>query len=84
MAGTTDWTNADQNGTKYEISEVVIHPENANNRNIDLALIKVKEEIVFSDTIQSIDLPTADVIKPLYVLKISAWGSSNTVSFIYT
>ncbi|XP_051158123.1 chymotrypsin-2-like [Leptopilina boulardi] len=75
MAGTTDWT--DKNGTIYNITEVVIHPDNANNRAIDLALIKVKQEIIYSDTIKNVELPYKDMVKPYLPLKISAWGASS-------
>ncbi|XP_043467376.1 chymotrypsin-2-like [Leptopilina heterotoma] len=81
MAGTTDWTNLDKSGTIFNVSEVVVHPENANNRAIDLALIKVKQEIKFTDTIKSVDLPYRDLTSQYLPVKITAWGaaSSNTV-----
>lgn len=80
MAGTTDWTNLDKTGTIFNVSEVVVHPENANNRAIDLALIKVEQKINFTDTIKSIDLPYRDLTSQYLPVKITAWGAASSVS----
>ena len=80
MVGTLDWTNLGKEGRKHKISEVFIHPENENDRSIDIALIKLETPIQFSKIVKSINLPNSDIEKPGLPAVVSGWGVSNKAS----
>lgn len=84
MAGTPDWTNLGKQGTKHRVNVAFIHPENANDRSIDIALIQLENPIQFSKNVKSINLPDSDIEKPGLPVVVSGWGENNKASSLIT
>ncbi|XP_043470354.1 serine protease 38-like [Leptopilina heterotoma] len=77
VVGTSNLSHLEANSVKYEISKVIEHPKfNVDNQmHNDLALIKIRGTIIFSDNIHPIKLPPVDLNLHSIPVIASGWGS---------
>uniref|UniRef100_A0ABD2X3H8 Peptidase S1 domain-containing protein n=1 Tax=Trichogramma kaykai TaxID=54128 RepID=A0ABD2X3H8_9HYME len=72
----------DQNGTIYEVEEIIMHENYTTNPNVyyaaDIALIRVAEDIVFNDRIQPVKLASSkhpeDLLPVGTPVVVTGWG----------
>ena len=80
MTGVIYWNNLGSDGTRHEISKVIYHPEfDLMTVSNDLALIKIKDSIKFSNYVKKIDLPTSNLNVQNLPVVFAGWGKINEV-----
>lgn len=75
----------DEGGDEY-YSERVIGHEDYNSRLIrhDIGLIRVDKDIVFSDSVQPINLPTqSNLHESNYYAVLSGWGTTSVRIYLF-
>lgn len=74
MAGSI---NRCEGGTFYNISLIMSHPDyNASAISNDISLLRTSEDIIFTDFIQPIALPTHDTSDGIVAIG-SGWGGTS-------
>lgn len=67
-----------EGGTPYNISKIIPHPLYQNQKSLkhDIALWRTSEDIVFSENVQPVALPTADTLADAPLI-VSGWGRTS-------
>ncbi|XP_055306101.1 tryptase delta-like [Sitodiplosis mosellana] len=73
--GIVNKTHASEIGTRIELLTLIMHPKfGVRAPEPDIALIRTKDSIVFSEFVQPINLPTGEFIKSGIPAVVSGWG----------
>lgn len=83
MYGTVHW--GDKNAKWHEVEELIPHENYGRLETAyDIGLIKLKEKIVFSETVKPVDLPTTDNIDENFAVQASGWGRLSVIIKTFT
>lgn len=73
--GTTVWN--DSNVEWQEVEQLIIHENYTYSKNYDIGLIKLKNDIVYNEKIQPVELPTSDTVNENSTTVATGWGKLN-------
>ena len=77
-------THATDPGTRFEFAKLIMHPQFGVRAPLpDIALIRTKTSIVFSEFVQPINLPTEEFHKAGTPAIVSGFGMSQVLSLIH-
>lgn len=73
----------DTGGDSYEVEKLISHPSFSLQKIAnDIALVKVKDDIVFGPAVKPIELPSEDTPGG-QELVLSGWGTTSVSSFLF-